>query len=111
MTAPKGSAKRHPFVTWLVEHHGRDETPVGDLARDLRHSPDFPTWGGRADLRGYLYDVGVETWALEAFDQAWTAWKVPTCLSPGCGAKAAGGSSSFCPTHGGRFHHAGTELL
>lgn len=95
-------------MTWLVEHHGKADTPVGDLARDVRHDPNFPVKGGREDLRNFLEEfAGADSWALEAFDQAWSAYKsTPTCSSPGCTAKAAGGASSFCPAHGGRFHHA-----
>lgn len=93
----------HPFVTWFVKHYGKADTPVGDLARDLKGAYGVPESG---DLRGYLEDIGAEQWALDAYDEAWTAYTVPTCSSPGCTAKAAGGSSSFCPDHGGRFHHS-----
>lgn len=94
----------NPFVEWFVKHYGKADTPVGDLARDLKGAYGVP---GSGDLRGYLEDIGAEQWALNAYDEAWTAYQsVPTCSSPGCIAKAAGGSSCFCPAHGGRSHHS-----
>jgi len=98
----------HPFVTWLVENHRKADTPVGDLARDLDFAPQSPTTGGRKELRTHLEDMSVATWALDVFDEAWAAYEsVPTCLSPGCAEKAAGGASCFCAAHGGRSHQAG----
>jgi len=94
----------NPFVAWLVEHHGRAYGPVGVLARDLRHWPLFPESGGHKKLRNFLESSAVDTSVLDAFDKAWAEWM--TCLSPGCTAEAAGGSSSFCPAHGGRSHQA-----
>lgn len=95
--------KAHSFAKWVVRHHVEDETPVGDLARDLREDYDFPAMGGRVDLRVYLYERGARPELLDAFDTAWSA----TCVSPGCGELRAGGASSFCPGHGGRRHQAG----
>lgn len=93
------------FAAWLVERHGKADTPTGDLAREfaryLAHSDD------RARLRTSVeYYVGAESWALDEFDAAWVEYTTPTCSSPGCIAPATGGASSYCPTHGGRPHHS-----
>lgn len=95
------------FVGWLVDQHGNAPTPTGDLAREfgglLAESDEL------AELRRSLeYYVGPESWALEVFDDAWMVFSaLPTCSSPGCEAKAAGGASSYCPEHGGRSHQGG----
>ena len=94
-----------PFVQWLVAHHGKADTPTGDLARVFASS--LADSDDRAELRTSVeYFVGPESWALDAFDAVWDEYKTPTCRTPGCTAKAAGGGSSFCPLHGGRRHHA-----
>ncbi len=94
-----------PFAKWLMEHHGKADTPMGDLAREFRTS--FADSDDRARLRSSIeYHVGPESWALDAFDAAWAEYTTRTCSSPGCTSKAAGGASSFCAQHGGRRHHA-----
>ena len=65
----------HPFVTWLVEHHGKADTPLGDFARDLDGSPDFPLSGGEAKLRDFLEYNGADSWALAVFDHAWKLYE------------------------------------
>ncbi len=65
----------HPFVEWLVEHHGKADTPVGDFARDLRYDTEFPVVGDRAELRHQLEYIGVDEWALAVFDHAWQLWE------------------------------------
>ncbi len=50
----------HPFATWLVEHHGKANTPVGDLAREFAEV--LPDSGDRARLRTSVeYCVGPES--------------------------------------------------
>ncbi len=98
---------KHPFVTYIVTHHGKADTPVGDLARDLKSGYGVPSSG---DLRTWLADVaGADQWALDAYDKAWDEYTTPTCSSPGCTATAAGGASHFCIQHGGRRHQAGSS--
>ena len=65
----------HPFVVWVREHHGKDDTPLGDFARELDRSWEFPTTGDRAKLRDSLEDIGVEEWVLTCFDEAWAEYE------------------------------------
>jgi uncharacterized protein YozE (UPF0346 family) len=66
---------QHDFVSWLVANHAEADTPVGDFARDVKVAPHFPAEGGRAELRLWLEDVGVEEWALACFDTAWAEYE------------------------------------
>lgn len=89
----------HPFVLWLVEHHGEADTPLGVFARDLRESEDFPLRGDRLDLRRFLEHVcNNDTWVLGCFDVAWSKF-APTCTWSGC-MEPADGESSVCTLHG-----------
>jgi hypothetical protein len=77
------TADRHDFVVWLVEHHGKADTPLGDFARELDRCWEFPTSGDPAKLRESLEDIGVDEWVLDAFDVAWALYD-PTCMYLGC---------------------------
>ncbi len=65
----------HSFKTWLVENHSKADTPVGDLARDVRLDPGFPHQGERRDLRNYLAECGVESDWLVSFEEAWRLYQ------------------------------------
>lgn len=65
----------HPFVVWVVKHHGKDDTPLGDFAQEMDRSWEFPTTGDGADLRDSLEDIGVDAWVLTCFDEAWTEYE------------------------------------
>ncbi len=65
----------HPFKKWLVQQHGKADTAVGDLARDVRLDPGFPTRGERRDLRNYLAECGAESDALVTFEEAWALYE------------------------------------
>ncbi len=93
----------HPFVTWMVEHHAKADTPLGDFARDLKYDPEFPIEGDRADLRHHLAYIGADEWVLGCFDVAWKQYQ-PTCTWPGC-TQPACDAMSYCG------EHALTDLL
>lgn len=97
--------EQHPLFTWLVAHHGKADTPLGDLAHELKRALRVPSSG---DLRPWLRDQAVPQWMLDTYDEALAQWtSAHACLSPGCTSKAAGGASHFCAPHGGRSHQAG----
>ncbi len=70
MTRPQ-----HDFAKWLVEKHSKSDTPVGDLARDVRDGLGLPDSGDRAALRYHLDYNGVDQWALDALDVAWAEYE------------------------------------
>ncbi len=73
------TAEQHSFATWLVENHGKDDTPLGDLAREV--APKLPATGDCAKLRYHLYCTADE-W-LVAFDLAWALYD-PNCSYSDC---------------------------
>jgi hypothetical protein len=67
---------QHPFEVWLLAHHVDEDTHVGDLARDVRLDPDFPSEGERRDLRRFFEDMGgVDPAVLASFDEAWRLYE------------------------------------
>lgn len=90
--------EQHDFVVWLVEHHGEADTPLGNFARDLDGSPEFPVEGDRAELRESLeHTCSGDAWVLGCFEVAWKAYQ-PTCTSPGCKQPACD-QMSHCGEH------------
>ena len=71
MTRPQ-----HPFKVWLLANHVHEDTTVGDLARDVRLDPGFPSQGERRDLRRYLTDVwNADSNFLVCFEEAWRLYQ------------------------------------
>lgn len=77
---PDGSPADNPFTTWLLRLDLRDETPLGNFARDYANI--FPLVGDRLWLRGVLQDHlgGSEDddwadWTLACFDVAWKQYE------------------------------------
>jgi hypothetical protein len=90
--------KRHDFVKWLVKQHGQDDTPLGNFARDLARSSEFPAEGDRADLRESLgRTCSGDAWVLACFDVAWRQYQ-PTCATDGC-KQPPGDQMSHCGEH------------
>jgi hypothetical protein len=88
---------QHPFATWLVDRHSKDDTPLGDFARDMRDGLDLPASGDGATLRHHLDYNGCDEWALAAFDVAWAMYQ-PNCSRQGCISAPASGTS-LCERH------------
>ncbi len=91
--------RAHPFVPWMVARHGKDDTPLGDFARELNRSWEFPRSGDHAELREFLSNMGCDEWVLACFDVGWGHWGARTCAVAECPAKAAGGVSLLCTEH------------
>jgi uncharacterized protein YozE (UPF0346 family) len=64
-----------PFTDWLADQAGRNDR-VGELARDVRVDPRWPSTGkiSRRRLREYLESHDAVPGALEALDEAWDEW-------------------------------------
>jgi uncharacterized protein YozE (UPF0346 family) len=72
------------FYTYMTRMHLTDDTPMGDLARDMKGDGDhFPRnkitrlnrWHEK--ILNYLYDCGACSGCLDAFEEAWeeyTTW-------------------------------------
>lgn len=58
---------RHPFVTWVVEKHSKDQTPLGHFSRNTALA--LPATGDRDELRARLGTT--DDWTLACFDVAW----------------------------------------
>lgn len=72
----------HPFKEWLVANHAGENTPIGDLAGDVRLDPDFPTKGDRRDVLRYFEDVwGASTEFLDCVEAAWQLYE-PHAVHP-----------------------------
>lgn len=91
------SGDQHPFVVWVREHHGKDDNPLGDFARELDRSWEVPTSGDGDKLREALEDSGVDEWILNCFDVAWHRYQ-PTCEWPGC-SQPKELPASYCGEH------------
>ncbi len=76
------SADQHPFKTWLLANHADENTPLGDLAGDVRLDPNFPTKGNRQDLLRYVEEVwGASAAFLDCFERAWQLYE-PHAIHP-----------------------------
>jgi len=61
------------FREWLCQFR-RDDTALGDLARDAAADPAWPASDDLEVVFLHLVEVGAYDSALEALDVAWTRW-------------------------------------
>lgn len=62
------------FTRWLCRQWRRDD-PVGDLARDVRQDPDWPSRARTlAAYERYLVECGACDGAVRALRRAWHEW-------------------------------------
>lgn len=67
---------QHPFKVWLLANHVNEDTVVGDVARDVRLDPGFPSEGERRDIRRYVNDAwGADSTFLVCFEEAWQLYE------------------------------------
>lgn len=63
------------FRTWLRQFR-RDETALGDLARDVLADPDWPRGpGSLARYEAHLEDAGACNAAVSALREAWARYE------------------------------------
>ena len=58
------------FTKWLKKHKD-DNTPLGDLARDVSEDKDFPKTKSSNKILEYLESKGACDGAISAFKDAW----------------------------------------
>jgi hypothetical protein len=61
---------RHPFVTWVIEKHGKADTPLGNFARNTALA--LPATGDRDELRARLGTT--DDWTLACFDVSFSQY-------------------------------------
>ena len=66
------------FRTWLVANHAAEQTPIGDLAREVRDDDEWPDDHQFESLREYLEYLDSQDAsndALDLLEQAWDQYK------------------------------------
>jgi hypothetical protein len=58
------------FTAWL-KMHAKDESAIGDLARDVAADPDWPSRRQLSGQREYLEERGAIPAAVETLERAW----------------------------------------
>jgi hypothetical protein len=62
------------FATWLRERE-TEETPIGDLARDVAADGCLGDRENLSAIREHLRSHGAEEAALQTLDDAWAEWR------------------------------------
>lgn len=61
---------RKSFKVWIRRLKDED-TPVGDLARDISCDPNFPDGDSHTRISKYLEEKSHHPGVMDAFEQAW----------------------------------------
>lgn len=62
------------FTTWL-QAHAKDESAIGDLARDVASDPYWPSHRQLSGQRDYLEERGAIPAAVETLERAWELYE------------------------------------
>ena len=63
---------RNPFFRFMVETHLEDDSPAGDLARDMNRDPYFPRKAFRYDtIENYLFALQPSQDAIITFKECY----------------------------------------
>lgn len=63
------------FRTWILDNKINEDTPIGDLARDIKREGSFPKSNSHDRLLGHLYTKGACHECIEAFEEAYEEFK------------------------------------
>ncbi|MEU2969068.1 YozE family protein [Streptomyces ardesiacus] len=65
------------FRTWLVTTHASEQSPLGDLARDVRDDDEWPDlqFESLREYLDYLNTQGAGIDALDLLEEAWDQYK------------------------------------
>ncbi|MFD0942911.1 sterile alpha motif-like domain-containing protein [Savagea faecisuis] len=63
------------FVQFMMENYLKDQSPIGDLARDIKCDATFPENADTEEaIQNYLEAEGACWQCIDAFLQAWEAY-------------------------------------
>lgn len=69
------------YINWMKKTYGEEDSPKGDLARDIKADGDFPKNSiGKFDgchrlIRSYLVRQSACSGCLAAFDETWEEYE------------------------------------
>lgn len=63
------------FKTWIINNYKKENSPEGDLARDLIHDKQFPNIKSKREGLNYLRDTGACDGAINVFRKCWRKYK------------------------------------
>ena len=66
------------FKTWIIRRHIDDDSPIGDLARDIKDDETFTEKNSFSGIDNYLDMNNACDRCIEAFKKAWdeyTKWQ------------------------------------
>lgn len=66
------------FKTWIIKRHIDDDSPIGDLARDIKDDGTFKEKNSLSGIDNYLDMNNACDRCIEAFKKAWdeyTKWQ------------------------------------
>ncbi|MEU9710772.1 YozE family protein [Streptomyces sp. NPDC047967] len=67
-------AQNPSFAAWLRTHK-KDQTAIGDLAREVAADPDWPSRRQLSGQREYLEERGAIPAAVETLERAWELYE------------------------------------
>jgi uncharacterized protein YozE (UPF0346 family) len=62
------------FYSWIILRHWNEDTPMGDLARDVYADKSFPKRGKYKDILTHLKECNACDGAIECFKKAWAEY-------------------------------------
>ncbi|WP_407838495.1 YozE family protein [Streptomyces sp. DSM 116496] len=69
-----GMSRTQGFTSWL-KTHAKDQSAIGDLARDVAADPDWPSRRQLSGQREYLEERGAIPAAVETLERAWELYE------------------------------------
>jgi len=63
------------FKAWTINTYKKENTPEGDLAKDLMLDKNFPNIKSKHEGLNYLYNLGSCEGAINVFKKCWKQYK------------------------------------
>lgn len=65
------------FHSWVLGNYPADESPIGELAGDLRSDPEFPTAAASwEEIEVYLSETGASESMVALAHRAWSQYRI-----------------------------------
>lgn len=68
-----GGVNKMGFKKWLKKYE-KDDTAIGDLARDVRDDPNWPKRSTYRKIKNYFFDINACEGAVQSFEKAWVIY-------------------------------------